>query len=270
MTDQLEPQLEEEIPQELEDAFRPSTETPEPPEEPEAPPTETPPSEPQEPSGDTTSAAYQRLQRLLEANPDLADHIGAWERGEAVLVPRQTVEQWQQPQQPVQAQPEPETPGFYDDPEGYVKRLEETVQTLHQTFTAREQQSYQQALSRNENIFNTFVSDFRSKHPELTDDQFKELQDEVTLSGRVKRGVDSHGDPNRALRDAFDREYRAMYPSPTNEDMLKAQRQKRRAGAAASSPRPAQRGAPPEAPKTKQERIQAGADFLREHLEANA
>jgi hypothetical protein len=267
-----EPELEavEDEEQEVSDEVAPT----EPPQDEAPEPTEETPSPPPAPEPEAAPQAYERLQRLLERDPSLADHIGAWERGEAVLVPRTYAEQLQQlelqRQQLQQQQPQQPETGFYDDPEGYVRRLEETLTGLQSQITEREQAAQQAALRQNAQLYESFASEFRSKHPELDDDQWEELTNEVTLSGRVLRGVQSHGDRARALREAFEREHRALYPAPSQEEVIKAQRQKRRAGAAASSPRPAQRLAPVEVPKTKQERLQAAADYIRELEQANS
>lgn len=280
MTDQLQPVEQEPTSEELDfeqalvDEIGKSPEVEvAPTETPDAPEPDSPePQAPQEPQEDEWTGWAKRIKAIADEKPELWSDFVRLERGEAVAIPKEVLEAAQNWGQQNQQQPQPteQAPGFYDDPETYVRSLEERVARHEQWLSARSQQEQMETQARTLSLVNEVAEDFRRRHPELSDDQWADFTRKVGKAQLVAANLEEfNGDQRRAVAESFEQGYRAFYPQPSQKDQLETQRQRKRAGATAASPRSARRLAPEE-PKNTEERRRGLVEGVREALANNA
>lgn len=283
MTEQLEQELEQEDPQgDWEDEvvhsieeLRSSPETEEPLEEvtstdtPEEEPSEEPPLA-QAPD-DEELAQARRIRDVLANNPDLAEAVVRIERGEAVAIPREVLDAARRFQESQQAPPEPvEDPSdrFYSDPANYVSQLEERIARFEQA----QQQTYQhrvlQEREQNTTLMVSTGEKWQSSHPELTEDQVRQVIGTVAETGLISRFLKKTGNKEKAIHEALEAAARIEFPqlatqARTDQAIREANR-KRRAGATAASPRSVPRTTEEARPTNGAERRELTAQLLRE------
>lgn len=99
---------------------------------------------------------YLRFGRWVQQNPDRAEELVAWERGERIMVPAaQPPEPGYQPQQP--------EPYGYEEDDRYTQ-LESRLNAYEQTLAQRSEMDAREAVDSG-------ISSFRDAHPELSPDE---------------------------------------------------------------------------------------------------
>lgn len=256
--------------------------------EPEVASTESPEPEPEEElpsaqaSEETPEEQELRWARVvakeLKENPELGDALVALKQGKAKLLPNEVLEAIQaaKPEEKPEVEEEPD---FWEDPDQAWKReverrkqLEERLETFEsqqrQTFEAQQRAAYES----NANLFGETVDEYRRSHPELSDDDMVTIINSAAEAGFVVKYKSQHGDNRRALSEAFEAARRVEFPQhiQSPEEIARNQRSKRRAGAAAASPRTSQRLRPEEPTKPGFDGIKEFfASQLQEASEAN-
>lgn len=232
------------------------------------------PSVPEEPSqepSETERAEATRLYNYMRSNPQMADTLVAIERGDAIAVPKQVLEAAQQMrQQPQEPQTDPDEE-MYADPFAYMKKIETRLSQREQADRQAFEHRAKQQAEHNFSLLESTGQEWHARHPELSEtDLIGLINNQVGPMHLVKHYLSQHGDPKKAISDAFDAAHRIAYPNQqiTPQQMAQNTRAKRRAGATAASPRTSPRMTPEE-PKTKQEKINAIAEIIRESREAN-
>lgn len=245
-----------------------STDTPDEDEAPEPHVEQEPSSQASEPDQDLEYA--RKIVEVFHKNPELRDAVVAVERGEAAVIPREVLEAAQKYAQQPQAQDEDED--IYADPFAVIKSLKQDIEQFKSHQQAQVQARRRQEWENNTAIVETVEQEFFRNHPELNDHRLT-LFDTIAKTQLIRRYREKfNGDNRRAVAEALEAAYRMEFPeaavTAAQRKLARETQAKRRAGAAAASPRSMPRNQPEERPTSKADRLEMFADIIREDLQA--
>lgn len=263
-TEDLEPEVEVDASPEVEEPAE---------QEPEAPT--------QAPSGPTFKSDEDRelwvarsIAKTFEKNPELREAALALERGEAVAVPREVIEAAQRLQAERQAPPQEDDfeERFWSDPAAAVRELRESQEQFRAWQHQQAQAVAMQDQARKVSLLENTSAEWRSSHPELSEDHVSQLVQTVGESQLIRRALKKHGDQARAIREAFDAALRLDFPDLSlqakKDEAVRQATRNRRAAATAASPRSARTPVEEPRPQTRAARLEATADAVREWASA--
>lgn len=280
----LEPSIEDQVVEVLE-SRRPVSEEDDGDLEASASPQETEPSEVEEPhlpeaptqtDEERDLAEARRIRDILLNNPELYESVVAVERGDGVVIPRQVIEaaqRFQREQAPEQPQEDP-ADRFYSDPVSYVQSIEQRLARFEQAQAQTAQQRMQHERDQNTELLASTGAAWRTRHAELTDEQEAQVIQTIAETNLIARNLRRNGgNKAQAVEDALEAAWRMEFPELAQQrqtdQIVREANRKRRAGAAAASPRSNRAPVEDAPPRNSAERKQRMADDIRELLQAN-